>query len=77
MRVTVRSYATMRKYTAHLPEGGELQVPDGSTVEDVLHLLKVPPDAGKILLVNGRPSSEDRVLQPEDLFVFFPPLEGG
>lgn len=67
----------MRKYTAHLQNDGELSVPEQSTVGDVLHHLGVPSDAKKIIQVNGRAAKEDRLLQPGDLLVFYPLLEGG
>lgn len=77
MVIKVRSYAFMRKYTAHLQNDGELSIAPNSTVEDVLLHLKVPREAKKILLVNGRPAHLDLVLQPGDLLVFYPLLEGG
>ena len=77
MVIRVRSYAFMRKYTAHLPNDGELSILPESTVGDVLLHLRVPRESKKILLVNGRPARPDRVLQPGDLLVFYPVLEGG
>jgi sulfur carrier protein ThiS len=77
MLVKVRSYGLMGKYTSHLSAGGELQIPDGSKVADVLAVLKVPQDAMLVLLVNGRAADPERVLLPRDTLVFFPPLEGG
>lgn len=77
MFIKVRSYAFMRRYTAHLSSRGELAVPDRATVHNVLQLLGVPDDARKIILVNGRPAQSDQVLQDGDLLVFYPLLEGG
>ena len=77
MVINVRSYAFMRKYTAHLQNDGELDVPEESTVGDVLHHLGAPSEAKKIILVNGRAAKEDRILQAGDLLVFYPLLEGG
>ena len=76
MRIEARSYAYLRKYTARLP-GGDLEVPEGATVEFVLNFLDVPEDLKKILLVNGRHVTENRVLSPGDVLVFYPVLEGG
>ena len=77
MVIKVKSYAFMRKYTVDLPTGGELDVPEGTTVDSVLKQLKVPSQSKKVIFVNGRHRSEDYVLQPGDIFVFFLPLEGG
>ena len=79
MQIRVQGFLTMRKYTSHLPHNGELEVAEGSTVGSLLKHLEVPSDQQKTLLffVNGRHRPADHVLQPNDLFVFFPPLEGG
>lgn len=77
MIINVRSYAFMRRYTAHLDNAGELDVPEQSSVADVLRHLGVPPEVKKIVLVNGRAVPPDRVLEQGDLLVFYPLLEGG
>ena len=76
MKIRVQSFAELRSYTDHLL-GGELEVDARSTVSDVLEQLGVPSQEPKIVLVNGRYAEPDRVLQADDLVVFFPPLEGG
>lgn len=77
MVIKVRSYAFMRKYTAHLENDGELHVPEQATIGEVLQHLGVPQSAKKIILVNGRPALPARILQAHDLLVFYPVLEGG
>jgi sulfur carrier protein ThiS len=77
MVIYVQSYADMSKYTAHLGPEGELEVPDGAAVKDVLTLLKVPQDRKAVVIVNGRGRPAEHGLQPGDRVVFFPPLEGG
>lgn len=77
MRIKVHSYATMRRFTAHLQAAGELEVAAGATVRDVLNHLAVASDQPVILLVNGRPAKDRQVLSEHDHLVFFPPLEGG
>ncbi len=76
MKIQVRSYADLRSYTARLP-GGKLEIEVGSTISDVLDYLDVPDRVPRIILVNGRYAQPDQVLQPGDLLVFFPPLDGG
>jgi molybdopterin converting factor small subunit len=77
VRIYVESHAGMREYTAHLGPEGELEVPDGATVKDVLVLLQVPQDKPSVHLVDGRSRPYDYALHPGDKMVFFPPLEGG
>jgi sulfur carrier protein ThiS len=77
MIVNVKSLADMKKYTAHLAEGGNMEIPEGTTVGEVLKKLKVPTKPRKLAIVNGRHRSFDHILQQGDHLVFFPPLEGG
>ena len=77
MLIKVKGYASLRKYTVDLPTEGEMDVPEGSTVDSVLRHLKIPSESEKIILVNGRHRSQDYVLQPGDILLFFPPLAGG
>lgn len=77
MKIRVESFATYRDYTRSLPEDKSMDVPEGTSVSQVLALLGVPEDAPKILLVNGRACSPETVLKEGDSLVFFPPLEGG
>ncbi len=77
MIIKVKGYANMGQYTAHLPLKGDLEVPEGSTVADVLKKLGVPSQWKKHLIVNGRHRTPDSILKPGDTLVFFPPLEGG
>ena len=73
MIITVKSYASMRKYLSTLPAGGEFEIPEGTPVGAVLKQLGVPPELGKIILVNGRHRPEDYPLQAGDTLVFSPP----
>jgi len=77
MVIYVESHADMSRYTAHLRDDGELDVPEGTTVGDVLNLLDVPGNKAIILLVNGRSRQRGHALRAGDRMVFFPPLEGG
>jgi len=76
MKIAVRGFATLRRYTAHLPPDGLMEVPEEATIEDVFNLLGVPA-AKKIVLVNGRSKAPDARLEPGDQLVFFPPMAGG
>ena len=79
MKVVVHLTATLRAY---LPPGTRgdsvvLDVPDGTTVEQVVHSLRVPPDLERLTVVNGRDVTPDRVLAEGDVLSLFPPLAGG
>ena len=77
MVIYVESAADMSRYTAHLGPEGELEVPEGATVREVLTLLQVPQDKPNIVLVNVRSRPFEHGLQPGDNIVLFTPLEGG
>lgn len=79
MRVAVHLTATLRAY---LPPGirGDhvvLDVPDGTTVDQVAHSLHIPPDLERLTVVNGRDAAPDQALADGDVLSLFPPLAGG
>lgn len=78
MKITVKAYSLPER-SDRFPSDGILSVPDGSTVGEVVDLLRLPPELDQILLrfVNGRLKEKDHVLKPGDQLVFFPRLEGG
>ncbi len=79
MKVTARVYATLRRYlpeeTAHNPM--ELELPDGTTVGELLNHLGLPQDAVKVVFVNGRHAEFEQVLADGDRVGIFPPVAGG
>ena len=77
MIISVKGYALLKQFTAHLPTRGTLTVPDNATVASVLEKLQVPSDSEVITMINGRHCTMNHVLRPGDKLVFFPPLEGG
>lgn len=77
MQVEVKGYASMGTYTSHLGHENKFDVPEGSTIGDLFSLLGVPRDLKKVVIVNGRHQTDKYVLAPDDVVVFFPPLEGG
>lgn len=68
-------------YLRFLPCDGEghacdVEVPEGATVDDVLRRFEVPTE-DRVVLVNGRVTPLDRVLEEEDVLAAFPALAGG
>ncbi len=62
-----------------LDERSWAELPEGSTVRDVLRLVRCSPLKAKLLLVsvNGERSELDRELKEGDVLGFFFPVSGG
>jgi molybdopterin converting factor small subunit len=79
VRVEVRLFATLERY---LPPGSHagvavLDVPQGSTAADVARQLGIPIGLERVLLINGRDATPDRLLAAGDVLDLYPPLAGG
>lgn len=74
MKINVRLFATLRDGRGKLLD---LEVREGSTVLDVLEMLKINQDEIAILLVNGRDGGVDVQLVDGDNLSLFPPVGGG
>ena len=79
MKVEVHLFATLSGY---LPDGttGDgvaLDVPEGSTVADVVRALEIPDNFDCVKVVNGHDVPSDQLLADKDVLSLFPPLVGG
>ena len=79
MKVEVHLFATLSGY---LPDGttGDgvaLDVPEGSTVADVVRALEIPDNFDCVKVVNGHDVPSDQPLADKDVLSLFPPLVGG
>ena len=79
MKVEVCLFATLGRY---LPPGvsGDrvtLEVPDRTTVGQVMTLLHIPDDLDRLQVVNGRDAVPEHILKDGDVLSAFPPLAGG
>lgn len=54
-----------------------LEIPEASTVDDVIRLLSIPGDLARVVLVNGRDLAPGGSLGPDDVITIYPPLAGG
>jgi molybdopterin converting factor small subunit len=73
--ITLKLFATL---SPCLPENADqFQVQAGTTVENVIQSLQLPPDAVKLIFVNGRKQDVTYVLKPGDRLGLFPPVGGG
>lgn len=67
---------------AYLPAGGDgdsvtLEVADGTTVAEVVRVLKIPDDLDCLRVVNGHDAPSEHRLADGDVLSLFPPLAGG
>ncbi len=76
MRITVKTYASLREYT-----DGEGTVSMGldeeTCVGDVLRKLGIPEDEVKILMLNGKRVKPSAHVGDGDRLAVFPPIAGG
>ena len=79
MKIEVRLFANLTHY---LPPGtrgdaATLDLPDGTTVDELMRCLAIPQDLPRLLLVNGCDAAPDHRLGPGDVVSLLPPLAGG
>ena len=74
MVVEVRLFATFRegRFTEK-----ELELPEESSLSDLLEYLKIPEKEAKVLIVNGQAESVEHKLNNHDIIAIFPPIAGG
>ena len=54
-----------------------LDLPDGTTVDQVVHSLRIPSELERLTVVNGHDAAQDQRLVEGDVLSVFPPLAGG
>ncbi len=80
MKVTVKLFATLRKYLPPDATGGkaEVELPDGATVRQLVERLGIPQSAARLVMVDGEHCPElDTPLQDGQTVSIFPPVAGG
>jgi molybdopterin converting factor small subunit len=79
VRLEVRLFATLSAYLPPASQGGvaTVDIPPGSTLEELTRRLGIPPDASWIALVNDEEATAGRALAAGDVVTLFPPLAGG
>ncbi|MBI4495915.1 MAG: MoaD/ThiS family protein [Deltaproteobacteria bacterium] len=79
MQVEVKLFALFRDHLP--PKSGpyscKLELPEGTTIAQVLRDLKIPESIPAITLVNGVHRRMDEALQAGDVLSVFPPVAGG
>ena len=74
MRVVIKLFASLRVGRFKTQEW---DLPEGTTVLEVLQLLKLQLHEVSIVRVNGKAASDNYVLQDSDQVALFPPMRGG
>ncbi len=77
MEVWIQAFANLKAYA---PGGaGEtlLSVPEGTTLQELLERLGIPPTVEVVALVNGKRAAAQTPLASGDRLTLFPPMEGG
>jgi len=54
-----------------------MEIDPGTTIQDLLHKLRIPPEAPKVIFLNGIHAQGDEVLKEGDRLGAFPPVAGG
>ncbi len=79
MEVTVTLYATLTRYH---PEGKKneaftVEVPEGTTVKDLLNKLGIKENEAKQVFIKHKSRPEDYHLEDGEKVAIFPPVGGG
>ncbi len=79
MRVEVRVFATLRPYLPELGigEAKAVEVPEGTTFDQLREMLGLPADEVKVIMRNGLHVEPDDLVQDGDRIAFIPAVAGG
>ncbi|NMC12531.1 MAG: MoaD/ThiS family protein [Chloroflexi bacterium] len=79
MRIRVKLFATLSRFSKSEYSGApfEIEIPEGTTIQDLINLLKIPAEEAKITFVNGITQPPDYLIKPDDEVGIFPPIGGG
>ncbi len=74
MKVKVKLFASLRTFG---PDEQVLEVPTQTTIDDVIHILRIPGTIRLLRIVNGEHRPADHRLLDNDELALFPPIAGG
>lgn len=77
MEIRVKLYAGLARRSSRSGQVMEVNVPEGSTVADLVAALDLTSDEARLTFVNGRARRPDHRLAPGDQVGVFPPIGGG
>ena len=74
MNIKIKLFASLRQLG---PDEQVAEFPDGTTIDDVVHAVKIPGTIRLLMIVNGEHRPADHVLKDGDELALFPPIAGG
>ena len=79
MRVTVKLFATLVRFKDGSRAGRpfDVELPEGSIVQDLVDLLKIPIEETHIVFINNIIEERGSKLNDGDVVGMFPPVGGG
>lgn len=79
IRVNVRLFATLRRFFPDYdPEKGiDVNVEEGSTVQNLIQTLQLPEKEARVILINGKSKNQTDTITDGDQVNIFTPLGGG
>ena len=77
MKLTIELQAYLMQYSPNGAPTFDLDIPEGSTVWDLVKKLAVPEELASIIVVGGVNAAYDHPLRDGDHVTLIPPLSGG
>ena len=84
MQITLKLFASLASYLPPHKKSGieaDIEVPEGSTIGDMIELYKIPSKSARLVMVNGfyiKPEERNQyVLKADDALAICPPVAGG
>ena len=79
MHVNVKLFATLVRFKDGSRAGRpfEVELPEGSVVQDLIDYLKIPPEETHVIFINNILQEPDTKLKEGDILGLFPPVGGG
>ena len=79
MRVTVKLFATLVRFKDGVRAGRpfEMELPEGSLVQDLIDVLKIPAEETHVVFINNIIEERGSKLNAGDVVGLFPPVGGG
>ncbi len=74
MKITVKLFATLKQYG---PEIQEMTVQEGTTVADIVRMLRIPESIPLLRIVNSVHVDPNHKLKDGDPLALFSPIAGG
>ncbi|MCU0578510.1 MAG: MoaD/ThiS family protein [Desulfobacterota bacterium] len=79
MHIELHLFASLAEYLPDHEKGNPnvLELPAGTSIGELIDLLKIPSEAPRIIFRNGIHADREAVLMDGDRVGMFPPLAGG